>query len=309
MYKLILKYNNFLSYSIKIFFSFFMLYYLYEHTQNQQLTNLFQQNFSIFLISVLMVFSFLNWYFEIYKWKYLASDVQSISQKQAYRQSLISFSISLLTPNRFGEYGVKVLFFPKEIRKKIFFVSLIGNISQLIITLFMGVSGIIFLVLTFPNQNLTRKLLSIIEFFTAYKTVFSIVLISTTLIALYFLKTDKKQLWQGKDIWLRSLNFSLLRYMAFSFQFLLLLQYFGNYKNLLLTYVAITIIYFLSSLIPMLSFLDWAVKGSVAVKVFADLGVSANLVLNVVALMWIVNFAIPFLVGMFLIWKTKIKFK
>jgi hypothetical protein len=43
---------------------------------------------------------------------------------------------------------------------------------------------------------------------------------------------------------------------------------------------------------------DWLVKGSVAVSLFGFFGVDELVILSITSLMWMLNFALPSLVGM-----------
>ena len=45
---------------------------------------------------------------EIAKWKILTNNVKKNSWLDATKQSLASLTLSLITPNRIGEYGAKI---------------------------------------------------------------------------------------------------------------------------------------------------------------------------------------------------------
>ena len=66
-------------------------------------------------------------------------------------------------------------------------------------------------------------------------------------------------------------------------------------------------IYFLSSSLPSFQFLDFAVKGSVAVYYLSKLGINEWLVVFVTTLMWFLNVVLPIFIGSFyvLAFKTK----
>jgi len=66
----------------------------------------------------LLLFSIINWFFEIIKWKTLVFSIKNISFQEALKQSLGSLTASLFTPNRIGEYGAKAFYFYKTKRKK-----------------------------------------------------------------------------------------------------------------------------------------------------------------------------------------------
>ena len=61
--------------------------------------------------------------------------------------------------------------------------------------------------------------------------------------------------------------------------------------------LVISSMYLISSIIPTILILDVVVKGSVALFLFGIVGVNAHTILCIVTLMWILNFAIPSIIG------------
>ena len=59
----------------------------------------------------------------------------------------------------------------------------------------------------------------------------------------------------------------------------------------------IAAVYFLASSLPSFQFLDFAVKGSVAVYFFGILGVNEWVVVFVTTLMWFLNVVLPVAIG------------
>ena len=112
---------------------------------------LFQKNQSVAGIAFLLFLSFLNRYFEILKWQQLVSSLQKISFKKSMEQCLGSLTLSLLTPNRIGEYGAKALYFKSAFRKRVLFINLISNLLQMLVTVVFGIIGILLLS---QSQNL-----------------------------------------------------------------------------------------------------------------------------------------------------------
>ncbi len=279
----------------KAFISFIAIWYLYN---NQHFSiNIDYDYYLIFLIN----FSILNWYFEIKKWQFLSNQVQKTNFYTAFKQSIISFSISLLTPNRIGEYGAKVLFYDSKKRKKIFGLSLIGNISQLFTTIIFGVLALSYLFFS-NNLHLNKTNISIPYFIVA-----TVILLAILLIIYRYKSKWINTINFNFNIWKNAILYSFLRYLIFSTQFYLIwYYYYTGYDNI---YIAIFLTYFISSIVPILAFLDWAVKGSVAVFVFQYLELPTEKILEIVGLMWIYNFAIPFLIGLIIIWTTKFKLK
>ena len=108
----------------------------------------FLNDFDVFSIKntlFLLIFTSINWFLEIAKWKALVNKIRPISWSNAAKQSLASLSFSLITPNRIGEYGAKAIYFEKSQRKNILLLNFIGNFHQLLVTLFIGYIGLIYM--------------------------------------------------------------------------------------------------------------------------------------------------------------------
>jgi hypothetical protein len=70
---------------------------------------------------------------------------------------------------------------------------------------------------------------------------------------------------------------------------------------------AITSVYFLASSLPTFQFLDFAVKGSVAIYFFGILGVNEWIVVFISTLMWFLNVVLPVIIGAFYVLNFKTK--
>jgi hypothetical protein len=92
----------------------------------------------------MIIFSSVNWFLEIKKWQLLISKIRQIDFHEALKQSLSSFAVSMITPNRLGEYGFKILFFEKKAFKKVIVLQSIQSFSQLFATVFFGFFGCLY---------------------------------------------------------------------------------------------------------------------------------------------------------------------
>jgi hypothetical protein len=65
-------------------------------------------------------------------------------------------------------------------------------------------------------------------------------------------------------------------------------------------------VYFLASSLPTFQFLDFAIKGSVAVYFFGILGVNEWIVVFISTLMWFLNVVFPVIIGSYYVMNYKI---
>lgn len=252
-------------------------------------------NISIKPITILfiLIFSLFNWLLEILKWKTLVTSVKNISFFESFKQSTSSLTASLLTPNRIGEYGAKAIYYLKTDRKKIMFLNLIGNTSQMFMTSLFGVLGIFLL----ANQ-LTFKL-ETPSFIWLFLVLFIIVLVQFKhfiweKIILRIISNFKSI---PNHILFKNLKFSFFRYLVFSHQFYFLLIIFGVDLDYFTAMSAIFTMYFIASIVPSFVVFDFIIKGSVAISIFSLFQVNEMIILSITTLMWLLNFALPSLIG------------
>ena len=305
---LMFKTKTYFSTFIKLIISLGAIYFFINNLDKFRIsTNMFRR-ISIFWLFVIILLSTTNWIIEIKKWQYLASKVSKISFKNASKQSLISFSISLLTPNRIGELGAKALFFDNNQAKNIFSLSLIGTTTQMISSLIYGFLGVLGMLVFFSDR--VAALLAHLQAFSQYNYVLIILIIAFVLLAgiiIITIKTKKKLLLTDWKNWQIPLLLSMIRYLVFSSQFLLIYQILSQEKNVVTVYISIMIMYFIATLIPMLAFVDWAVKATIAFWIFDNMHLSSEIAVFTVGIMWLLNFAIPFLVGLIWMWQSRFR--
>jgi hypothetical protein len=99
----------------------------------------------------------------------------------------------------------------------------------------------------------------------------------------------------------------LCRYLVFSHQYYFLFLAFDVDLPYLTLMAAVTSVYFLASSLPTFQFLDFAVKGSVAIYFFGILGVNEWIVVFISTLMWFLNVVLPVVLGSYYVLNFKTK--
>ncbi len=295
------KAKQFLLVIIKLLIVSIALLYIYNQLQGEKSLHwqIISNYLSVQSVFILLGFSILNWLFEILKWKHLVSSFKEIPFFDATKQSLGSLTASIFTPNRIGEYGAKVLYFPKENGKQIVLLNFIGNSSQMLVTTFFGVIGILIIGLNFQVSYWLIFGVLIITFliFFLFKNVeiygFSVQKLVQKIASFSFVFHRK------------NLLFSVLRYLVFSCQFYFLLLLFDIEINFTIAFGTIFSMYLLASIVPSIHLMDVAIKGSVAVYLFGLIGVESWKIIAITSLMWIFNLVLPVLVGSYFVLRFK----
>ncbi|AXO80440.1 hypothetical protein DZC78_08605 [Olleya aquimaris] len=290
--------------------AFYFIYHKITYNDNLDFNGfvLFLKQNRLFTVKnglILLSLSFLNWFLEIKKWQFLVSNLKKLSFLQASAQCLGSLTASLITPNRIGEYGAKAMYYKKSQRKQVVFINLIGNLMQLSITILVGSIG---LILFYKNHTIS------LDYFNIVKGL--LILLTFTFFVFFILQQTKYRLQKidlikiknkltdlGLKHSLIGLTLSLLRYLIFSFQFYYILKLFNVNLDYLQAMTIISSMYLLASIIPTISVFDVVIKGSIALYLFGLVNVAQLPVLSCILLMWILNFAIPSLVGCYYVLK------
>ena len=280
--------------------AFYFIYKQLADNENldwQKFNTLFQKNKSVFGIAFILFLSFLNRYLEILKWQNLVSSIKIISIGEATKQVLAALTAGIFTPNGVGEYAGKALYFEKSQTKQILFLNLICNGIQLILTIIFGTIGLWVLGVRFWVLGIIG--LCFLLFFISYFTK------KITIKGYSIEKFVEKINEIPKAIHKKNIILGIARYVTFSHQYYFLLLAFDVNLPYFTLIATIMTVYFLASSLPSFQFLDFAVKGSVAVYFFSKLGVNEWIVVFITTLMWFLNVVIPVLMGSYFVLKFK----
>ena len=269
---------------------------------------------SLFALALILVP--LNWALEAFKWQKLVAQTHPLSFTNSLRAVFSGLSVGIFTPKRIGEIGGRIAYLPKAHRIKGGYFTLLGSLAQHITTLTVGAiaTGFILFSKAFGQFTLPNALKSTIA--TAF------LLIYVCCLFLYFnsgaaLKHIRKINWLKRHLpiehsfhtpWpllARVLFISHLRYLVFASQFALMLYYFQVDISWAHAFCGIAATYFILSLVPSTSLIELGIRGSVALFVIGGLSAPAPGILFASMLLWLINLALPSLLGSVLFLKKR----
>lgn len=254
---------------------------------------------AIFYLVGVLVLTFLNRFIEILKWKNLAQVIEPISVWESTKQVLIGITFGIVTPNGIGEYAGKAWFYPKKEAGKVVFLNAVCNGIQVIYAVAFGLIGTLYI--NHLHEFIATQYIYL--FFgglaAAVVLLFSIKSIS---IKGYSLQMIFKYLGEiRREIHLKNIALAFLRYLVLIHQYYILYRFFEveiAYGTLL---AVVTSIYLLASSLPNFQAVDFALKGSVAIFLFAFFGVNEWVIALVATSIWLLNLVIPILIGSILL--------
>lgn len=299
------KTKQYLTLIIKLTIVFGAFYFIYDKLAHDdklswnQFSGIVQHKFTLSWIIFMLGFSVLNRFLEILKWQNLVGVVERISLYTATKQVLAGVTAGLFTPNGIGEYAGKALYFPKNETKRILFLNVICNGIQLIIAVLFGLIGLLYLGYSFYFTVLITSVFFIGVFMFLTKNAN----IKGYSIKLFF----EKIVEIPKRIHRKNIVLAVARYITFSHQYYFLFVLFGVKIDYFTLMATITAVYFIASSLPSFQFLDFVVKGSVAIWFFNKLHIDDYVVLFISTFMWLANVVLPVLIGSYfvLIFKPK----
>lgn len=289
---------------------------------NQNITQLgsdikssFTSTKHIYLLILTIILVPINIYLEGVKWKIQLKPIENISYYKSFLSIFTGLTAGMFFPNRMGNFLGRIFMMENGDRIKAAMVTIVGGMAQMIATVSVGLIATIFFV------NKYFVLLTI-----------SIILIVALLLLIYFnihvlkyfqflipkkFKEKTKEyfdvfsLYDKKEL-LKILIISFLRYFIYTFQFVLLIWAFNIPLTYLNAMIPISFTYLLMMVIPFITITEIAIRGSVSILVFEKWfiinGISNSLELMVFSassLLWILNIAIPSIIGLFLIHRLK----
>jgi hypothetical protein len=263
---------------------------------------------------------FVNWGIEARKWQILITPLEKFSFITAFKSVLSGCSITMLTPNRVGEYGGRILYVKEENRLDAIPLTILGSISQLFITILMGTTGLLYLkfygnnpqIFTFLPAYTSEVLLavSICAGIFLLLIYLRISLLVNFLNRIPYLKKFVSHIillntFSRKQL-LRILFLSFLRYTVFILQYILFLQAMQVQISFFTCYWLLTIFYLVMAMAPTIGFTELPIRAAASLQI---LQLFSNNLIGIQAAslgIWIINLVVPAVVGSLLILRIKI---
>lgn len=241
------------------------------------------KNLPWYVVPLMVLFSLSSWLVESKKWQFLVRDLFKLRFRESVIQNLTAQAASYITPFRAGEFATKAALFPSKIRKEIAGRVWIGNLSQLFITVVLGLLG--------SNYILDTVHISFM--------VYMVVLLLFLLVVLFGIWVFHK--WKLTMMPTRQLlvitGFSLLRYVFFAINWIIILKALGYTDSVVLIAQKTAVMYLLFSIIPVVQLLDIPVRWTAAAFVFAGSLMPSELIIIATTLVWFTNSVLPTAIG------------
>lgn len=268
------------------------------------------------LLAVLVLVP-LNWGFETLKWRELIKSFSNISFWKAYRAILAGVTVSLFTPNRIGEYGGRILMVEAKNNWKAVIATLVGSMSQLMVLLSFGLVGAVYFSLHFLNPDdyilASIMVLGVIFIAILLTCFFNIDLLIPLVKRLPYAEKLKKYVKHvqvlrnySSQILRSVLFFSFLRYLTYTTQYFLILQFFGIEVPVLAAFSGIATIFLLQTSVPLPPILGLVARGEFALFIWGFFNADNIDILAATFGLFVINLTFPALLGLIFIVQTNV---
>jgi len=274
---------------------------------------------AIFVILLMLA----NWSLEALKWRVLIIHIQKISFITAFKAILsgLSVSLGLNTPNGAGEYVGRIIYIKEGNRLRAITLTFVGSISQLIVTMLLGTIGLFLL-----HDNFYQATNQAIHLSLMWLDVmrYGSIAITTALIAIYFELSwlvklleripfvakysyfiQKLEDFKWQEL-LKVLLISVVRYIVFVVQYLLLLQVFAVDIDLFTAFWLITIMFLALAIVPTIALAELGVRGKISIFLFGVFSTNTLGIVLTASAIWLINLIVPALAGSLFILSVKL---
>ncbi|HNQ00275.1 MAG TPA: lysylphosphatidylglycerol synthase transmembrane domain-containing protein [Bacteroidia bacterium] len=266
------------------------------------------------LFALVMLMMLINWSLEAVKWRMMISKIETLGFFRSLEAVFSGLTVSFFTPNRVGEFAGRVFHLGKADRIEATLITVVENLSQLIITLVAGsIFSIVYIHHFVSIPDFIRIALSILLFLFAL----SCVLLYLNVSILQRISGNSKRvkswhhylrvfsLYSSRELFV-VLFLAAIRYLVFSTQFYLLLILFGIQINFWLSLVLISMTYFAMTIVPTIAWLELGIRGTVAAYFFSAVVLDISGVVNASITLWIINVVVPALIGSLFVFGFKL---
>jgi uncharacterized membrane protein YbhN (UPF0104 family) len=261
--------------------------------------------FNLVAVILLMV---ANWAIEAMKWQMAVKRVQHISFFKAFKATLSGVSFSVSTPNFIGEYLGRILYMDEGNRLRTISITIVSSMSQLIMTLLMGLLGLVVL------QNRIEATGIISSIWT--QTLMYGVLAALVVTLMFYFRLPWLIRWVDRipgtkrftylvealesfdfKLLFRMLLLSATRFAVFIAQYYLLLQLFDVPVSWVQALWSVSVSFLVMAVLPTPALAELGLRGKVSIILVGLFSTNHLGIFMTSMTIWFVNLVIPAIAG------------
>ena len=262
-----------------------------------------RQRFLLLVVAVALLP--VNIVLESIKWQTALRNTVSLPFAKALSSVLFGYTGAFITPNSAGEYPTRALLLPEGSRTQAIAMGFVGSIVQTMVVAACGAVSLFFFV-----QNSDSSAIDYTKILVAMVLLLLLAVVFVSKIHTIGVFMQKSRFGIVRKIGnglyyttvsqlVKLITVSLLKYFAFSTQFLLILVAFGLDITVIEAIVAVNVFYLFLTFTPLINIFEVAVRSSWAILIFGRYSVSSISIIAASTMFWVMNFCLPTFVGLF----------
>lgn len=294
-----------LNYIIGLIVTVILLWAIYSQVQNQLLQvdigTAFQEGAHRYLLLSFLLLP-VNLGLEIYKWKLLVASAQPISNATAIRSFFAGLALSILTPNRIGEYPGRIIYLKQKNTPRLISITFLGMFTQFLCLMIFGIAGLVYYNIMAPSYWAKLVLVAtIVASIVGFLIFWNFEKWSRSIERFEWLSKFKTytQLLKRFSIkeQLSILAISMLRFITYTLQYLLLLYWMHIEIDLLTGFCMACMFFFSMAIVPSIALAEMGIRGQLSLLFFQQLTSNKIGILIATIVLWFINLIIPAIVG------------
>lgn len=279
------------------------------------------------VLALVFLLFWINWGLEAQKWRYLLNRYEKTGFWLALKAVFSGVTAGFFTPNRTGEFAGRIFLLKQLSHIEGILISVVGNIGQLIATVIIGsVALIFFMPNLFPIMEMANGWL--------YNGTIVATIATNLLLVIIYLSVSKVAVW-GRGLmrpkWTKLQQYcgvfssfaskqlsivlllSVLRVVAYTLQFVLLIKAFNIPLTWLQALMVVPVLFLVITFIPTIAITELGIRGSTSLYLmglfFSDSDpLPEQIAIGIVSastLLWLINRGIPALLGTLFIFQFR----
>jgi len=269
----------------------------------------FSEYLNIFFVFLLMP---LNWTFEAMKWRLLVEKIQHLSLIQSLKSVFAGQAFSMNTFNGAGEFLGKLLFLKADNRIRAISISFLGSLSQLIITFLAGFSSLCYM---WNIRDFNEQVFKKLSVYWSFFLIPILVICNVFFLLLYYRAKKIKDLLKKIRLIRKYTGFfdelenfdwkeltaililSLLRFIVFVSQYVILFRVFKVDADWFLLSCLICIMFLFLAIIPGITLAELGIRGELSILLIGLVSKNTIGILLCASGIWLINKLLPAIIG------------
>jgi hypothetical protein len=246
---------------------------------------------------------------EAWKWQRLVATAERVSFAQAMSSMLSGIAVSILTPNRIGEYPARIMQLKEHDSSRLVSVSVLGACSQMLAMMIVGFVGLVYYYIAHPTTPYLLVTIGTGLFTLALSALyFSFERWAPLIENIRWLR--KLRLWArllyrfSRSEQVSILGISILRFMVFTTQYWLLLHWQGILLPAFSGLLLCALFFWAMAIIPSIALAELGIRGTVSVFLFKAYSPNVAGIATATFVLWCMNLMLPALIGSILFFRN-----